>query len=687
MATTKSSKPPKEQAERASLNIRKLRAEIEKHNYAYHVLDKPEITDREYDQLFDELLALEKEFPELKESTSPTQRVGGEPLSAFKKVTRTIPMLSLQNSYDPNDVLEFDIRAKKQLGLKEDVPIEYFCEPKIDGLSIELVYEYGKLTRAITRGDGSTGEDVTHNVKTIKSVPLLLNETEAPLFEVRGEIVMLKEDFEKLNEAQQENGEEPFANPRNATAGTIRQLDPKIAASRSLRFYAYAVGQVTHYKIKSQEHLHEILHQLGLPTLAHNKTFQSRFKLALAQKCPSVEQAIEYYSWIKNLRHDLTFEIDGVVIKVDSWKLQQELGFVARNPRWATAAKFEPEQAETLVEDIQVQVGRTGALTPVAIMKPIFVGGVTITHATLHNQDEVDRKDVRIGDTVLVQRAGDVIPEIVKVNLEKRPNKSKPFKIPNTCPVCNTAAVRADGEAVTRCPNNFCSARLKESIKHFISRRAMNVEGLGDKWVDIFVDSGLVKGFSDLYKIKKSDLLEFERQGEKLAQKIISNLERSKTTSRARLIFGLGIRFVGEQTAKSLAKKYTEIEDLLNATQAELEEIGDVGPKVAASIVEAFQDKTMRKEILSLLNVGFEFEKTEKSTAELNGLTFVITGTLPVSRTEAQEFLEKKGAHVSSSVTKKTSYLLLGDDPGSKLDKAQSLGVKTISWEELQKMI
>ncbi len=687
MATTKASKASKSPPQQALEKLVKLRSEIDRHNYSYHVLDRPEISDREYDRLFDELLALEREHPELKDSTSPTERVGGEPLLSFKKVTRQTPMLSLQNSYNPEDILAFDQRAKKQLGLEEGTKIGYYCEPKIDGLSIELVYERGTLVRALTRGDGTVGEDVTHNIKTIKSIPLKLSEAEAPLLEIRGEIVMFKDEFKRLNETQQDNGEEPFANPRNATAGTIRQLDPKIAASRRLRFFAYAAGEITHYSIKSQKDFHDLLFRLGFPTLAHNKHDEKQFKKPLAHQEPDISGAVEYYKWIQGLRHELRFDIDGVVIKVDSWKLQQELGFVARNPRWANAAKFEPEQAETLVEDIQVQVGRTGALTPVAIMKPVFVGGVTITHATLHNQNEIDRKDVRVGDTVLVQRAGDVIPEIVQSFPEKRPKNTKPFKIPSHCPVCLAQAIREEDEAVSRCPNRFCSARLKESLKHFISRRAMNVEGLGDKWIDSFVDLKLVSHFSDLYKLTKEDLLALDRQGEKLSQKILSSLEKSKKTTRARLIFGLGIRFVGEQTAKSLAKKYSKMSEFLNATQEELENIGDVGPKVATSIMAALNDKNFVQEIESLLKVGFEFEQTEKTTTELEGLTFVITGTLPVSRVEAQTFLEKKGALVSSSVTKKTSYLLLGDDPGSKLEKAQSLGVKTLSWQQLQKLI
>ncbi len=521
----------------------KLREQIEAHNYAYHVLDKPAISDREFDKLFEELLKLEKEHPELRSPDSPTMKVGGVVLDAFVKKEHRTPMLSLQNSYSEEEIVAFDERVRKVLGPSEK--IEYFCEPKLDGLAIEIIYEKGRLTHAITRGDGLTGEDVTHNVRTIKSVPLKLRK-EIPLLEVRGEILIFKEDFKNLNDEQVEEGEEPFANPRNAAAGTIRQLDPNITANRPLRFFAYGLGDSRGIEIKSQEILFSEFKRLGLPSMGGNFT----------TTCETVDEVLKYYKKMEGRRRSLDFDIDGVVIKVNSWRLQTELGFVARSPRWATAAKYEPEQAETIVEDIRVQVGRTGALTPVVVMKPVQVGGVTITNATLHNQDEVDRKDVRIGDTIIVRRAGDVIPEVVQSIVEKRPKGAKAFKIPDKCPACGTKAVRMEGEAATRCPNILCPARIKQGLMHFAGRRAMNIEGLGDRWIEILVDQGMVKSFSDLYRLTTKDLLTLERQGEKLANKIINNIEESKRAGLARFIFALGIKFVGEQTAKYLAKKY-----------------------------------------------------------------------------------------------------------------------------------
>lgn len=652
----------------------KLREQIEAHNYAYHVLDKPAISDREFDKLFDELLKLEKEHPELRTPDSPTMKVGGAVLDAFVKKEHRTPMLSLQNSYSEEDIVAFDERVRKVLGPSEK--IEYFCEPKLDGLAIELIYEKGRLTHAITRGDGLIGEDVTHNVRTIKSVPLKLQK-EIPLFEVRGEILMFKKDFKNLNDEQAEEGEEPFANPRNAAAGTIRQLDPNITAGRPLRFFAYGLGDSRGIEIKSQEILFSEFKKLGLPSMGGSFT----------STCETVDEVLKYYKKMEDRRRSLDFDIDGIVIKVNSWRLQTELGFVARSPRWANAAKYEPEQAETIVEDIKVQVGRTGALTPVVVMKPVQVGGVTITNATLHNQDEVDRKDVRVGDTILVRRAGDVIPEVVQSIPEKRPKGAKAFKIPDKCPVCGTKAVRVEGEAATRCPNIHCPARIKQGLMHFAGRRAMNIEGLGDRWIEILVDQEMVKSFSDLYRLTVKDLLTLERQGEKLANKIISNIEESKTAGLARFIFALGIKFVGEQTAKYLAKKYGDIEKLMKASLEELQNVEEVGPRIAESIFEAFQDKRLRKDIEAMMDLGVEFEKPKAGTNKLQGLSFVITGTLPVPRTTAQEFLEGNGAHVGSSVSKKTDYLLAGEDAGSKLEKAREVGTKIITWDDLQKMI
>jgi len=662
----------------------KLRQQIEEHNYLYHVLDRPVISDREFDELFNKLIQIESEQPELRTPDSPTQRVGGQALESFKKIEHRVPMLSLQNSYSIDDIASFHARVQKALG--DNVSLDYYCEPKLDGMAIELIYENGRLTRALTRGDGFTGEDVTSNVRTIASVPLKLRDDSVPLFEVRGEVLMLKKDFKALNEAQQENGEEPFANPRNAAAGTVRQLDPRIAASRPLKFFAYALGDYRGIEVKSQAELHEQFQHLGLPSLAHSDRLKKQLGGPVTRVCRGLDEVLKYYKWIQSHRHNLDFDIDGIVIKVNSWKLQNEVGFVARSPRWANAAKYEPEQAQTKIEDITVQVGRTGALTPVANMIPVSVGGVTITHATLHNQDEIDRKDIRVGDFVIVQRAGDVIPEVVRVLTEKRSKSSKPYKLPKNCPVCGTTAFRPEGEAVMRCPNPLCRARLKESIKHFASRRAMNLEGLGDRWIDLFVDRDLVSRFSDIYRIKKEDLLQFERQGEKLATKIIKNIEASKKADLARFIYALGIRFVGEQTAKYLARKYGDIEKLMTASLEELQSVEEVGPRIAESIYNAFKDKRFIKDIHEMMRLGVEFEKPKEGSHKLQGLTFVITGTLPVPRTEAQALLETNGAHISSSVSKKTSYVLAGEEAGSKLEKAQALGIKIITWDELLKL-
>lgn len=652
--------------------------EIQIHDTNYHVLDRPTISDREYDKLFEELKSIENAHPELVSERSPTQRVGGAALDKFKKVPHRKPMLSLQNSYSPEDILAFDKRAKKVLG--SDADIEYFCELKLDGLAIELIYENGSLTGALTRGDGTIGEDVLSNIRTIKSIPLKLKDKNPPkLVEIRGEVLMFKKDFLKLNEEQQEAGEVPFANPRNASAGTIRQLDPKIAASRPLRFFGYALGATDGVKISTQEEIIRQFREWGIPTV-HDE------HLALVE---NAEGAVDYYHKIHKLRKSLPFDIDGIVVKVNSFKLQEELGFIARSPRWANAAKFEPEQAETQIEKIIVQVGRTGALTPVAVMKPVLVGGVTVTNATLHNQDEIDRKDVREGDFVIVHRAGDVIPEIVEVLKDKRDLKSKPFKIPHKCPVCQSDAIKSEGEVVLRCVNPVCDAKIKESLKHFVSKRAMNIENVGDKLIDTFVDNGLISSFSDLYKLKIEQVLSLERQGEKSAQNVIDSINSSRNPSLSRFIYSLGIRFVGEQTAKLIANHFGTLDKFLNSKLEELVQIEGVGPKVAQSIVETISQESFRKEIEKIIANGVEVQGEEKkvSSEKLKGLTFVITGTLPVERDEVKKLIESHLGKASGSVSKKTSYVLAGEAAGSKLDKAQELGVKIISWEEFQNLI
>lgn len=676
--STKSSKLTDKQAQQRHDELKKL---IRHHDELYHTLDKPEISDYDYDQLFTELLALEIEHPNLDKNDSPSQRVGGLAIDSFQKVAHRKPMLSLANSYSAEDLLEFDERVKKFLRFEKESTekIEYFAELKLDGLSMELVYENGVLVRALTRGDGLIGEDVTHNVKTIKTIPLKLKTKKPPkLLEVRGEVLIFKKDFIELNLKNEEQGQAIFANPRNAAAGTIRQLDPKIAATRPLKFMAYALGEVDGLTFSSQENISETLKDFGLPVLTKD----------LVVCTSQIEDVVEYYNSIEKKRPSLEFDIDGIVVKVNSLEKQEDLGLVARSPRWATAAKFKPEQAETVIEDIVVQVGRTGALTPVAIMSPVKVGGVTITNATLHNQDEINRKDVRIGDTVYVQRAGDVIPEVVGVVHAKRPKNSKPFLVPDHCPACGTKAVKEPEDAVSRCPNSFCKAVLKESIKHFVSRRAMNVEKVGDKLIETFVNNDLVENFSDLYKLKKDTLLGLERQGEKSVDNVLKSLEQSKKTTLAKFIYALGIRFVGEQTAKLIADHYVTIEDFLKTEKEELEKVPEIGPKVSAAILQFLEDKRWQTEVKQLLKSGITFEKpTRSSEGPLKGFSFLVTGTLPVKREVAQQFIEEHGGKLLSSVSSKLSYLVVGDDPGSKVDKAQSLDIKMISWDDLQKMV
>jgi len=678
MATKANSTSGKQSKEKALDRYEQLKKTIRHHDELYHTLDKPEISDYDYDQLFTELLKIEAEHPEFDRSDSPSQRVGGLAIDQFQKVAHRKPMLSLANSYSAEDLIDFDERVKKFLRFEKDSSekVEYFAELKLDGLSMELVYENGTLTRALTRGDGVIGEDVTHNIKTIKSIPLKLKAKTAPaLLEVRGEVLIYKKDFLELNAKNEELGQMVFANPRNAAAGTVRQLDPKIAATRPLKFIAYGLGETEGITFKSQANISETLHELGLPILQKN----------LVVRSSDIEDIVKYYHDIEKKRPSLEFDIDGIVVKVNSLEKQEDLGLVARSPRWATAAKFKPEQAETIIENIIVQVGRTGALTPVAIMKPVKVGGVTITNATLHNQDEIDRKDVRIGDTVYIQRAGDVIPEVVGVVHAKRPKNSKPFHVPSHCPVCNTKAVKEPEDAVARCPNPFCKAVLKESIKHFVSRRAMNVEKVGDKLIETFVDNNLVESFSDLYKLKKDTLLNLERQGEKSVENILNSIETSKKTTLAKFIYALGIRFVGEQTAKLIADHYVTIDDFLKTDAKELEKVPEIGPKVSTAILQFLKDKRWQTEVKTLLKAGIEFEKPKRSSeGPLKGFSFLVTGTLPVKREQAQQFIEENGGKLLSSVSSKLSYLVVGDDPGSKVDKAQALGVKMISWDELQ---
>ena len=662
-----------------SKEYQRLKQLVEKHNYLYHGLDKPEVSDFEYDRIFNELLDFEKQNPKLKTADSPTNKVGGVVLSRFEKVTHRIPMLSLSNTYNAEEIIEFDEKVKKFLNTQDD--IEYLCELKLDGLALELIYENGFFVRALTRGDGVVGEDVTENIKTIKNIPLKLKE-DPELIEIRGEVLIFKEDFVKMNFQQEELGENIFANPRNAAAGTVRQLDSKMAAARPLRFFAYALGAKEGIEFRTQKKLAEFLVKNQVPTM---EQFNSH---PLRQVCKNAAEATAFYHSIEKIRSELPFDIDGIVIKVNSISVQDDLGMVARSPRWATAAKYKPQQAETIIENIVVQVGRTGAITPVAIMRPVKVGGVTITNATLHNQDEIDKKDVRVGDSVIIQRAGDVIPEVVQVLLEKRPKNSKPYHIKEECPICQSPAKRGEDEAVLRCTNEKCPSIIKGNLKHFVSRKAMNIDKVGEKIIDAFFDNGLVQNISDLYKLDKDMILSLDRQGDKSADNILASIEKSKKTTLSKFIYSLGIRFVGEQTAKSLAEHFLNIESFLELESEEILKVPDIGPKVAESVLNWTKQKENKKLIKSLLQLGVTIEIASRNkSGPLLGKSFVITGTLEVGRDEAKQVIEENGGKILSSVSSKLNYLVVGSDPGSKVEKAEKLGVQIISWNDVKSMM
>jgi len=664
---------------------KKLKDLIALHNYNYHTLDKPVISDLKYDKLFDQLLKFEEQNPSLVTLDSPSQRAGSTPLDKFKKAKHRNPMLSLQNSYSPEDIIAFDERIKKFLG--SDEPVSYMCEPKLDGLALELIYENGVLTQALTRGDGVTGEDVTLNVKTIKSIPLKLKTKSIPaIFEVRGEVVMHKNDFAELNRQQELDGLETFANPRNAAAGTLRQLDSKVAAKRPLKFYAYAPGHLEGIDPKNHQSFLKQAHKYQLPNLLSYKANKKN----LLKLCESATEVVEHYHFIESIREQLEFEIDGMVIKVNDYGLQNELGFIARSPRWASAAKYKPSQETTVINDIIVQVGRTGALTPVAIMEPVKVGGVTITHATLHNESEIERKDVRVGDTVVVQRAGDVIPEVVEVILEKRNKKNKKFKFPTKCPVCKDTATKNEVEAVYRCSNNLCPAILKESLKHFVSKKAMNIDKLGEKIIESFWDAKLINNYSDIYLLTKEQILTIERQGEKSATNIIASINSSRTPSLAKFIYSLGIRFVGEQTAKSLANHYGSIDNFLEAKEEDLLLINDIGPKVTTSIVNSLKNKKFISEIKKIIKNGVNIQSLQNNVRDkkLAGLKIVVTGSFDdMGRSEIKTLIEQFGGSSPTSVSKNTDYVLAGEAAGSKLEKAEKLNVPILNWNSFQALL
>ncbi len=663
-------------APEAARRIAELRREINHHNHLYYVLDAPQIPDAAYDRLLRELQALEAQHPELVTPDSPTQRVGGEPLKAFGQITHAVPMLSLDNAFSDEEVAEFDRRVRERLGC--DGEIEYVAEPKLDGLAISLRYVDGLLEQAATRGDGVTGENVTLNVRTIASVPLrLLGEGYPRVLEVRGEVYMPKAEFEALNRRAIAEGEKPFANPRNAAAGSLRQLDPRITARRKLAIFCYGVGEVEGGALPDSH----------FDTLQSLKQWGLRISPDIAL-VGGVDGLLHYYRAIAERREALAYEIDGVVYKVNRLADQQQLGFVARAPRWAIAHKFPAQEELTTVLDIEVQVGRTGAITPVARLAPVHVGGVVVSNATLHNEDEVRRKDVRVGDTVVVRRAGDVIPEVVSVVLAKRPQGATAFEMPSRCPVCGSDIIKAEGEAVARCSGGlFCAAQRKQAIKHFASRKAMDIEGLGDKLVDQLVDADLVHDVADLYKLTHAQLASLERMGDKSATNLLAAIEKSKATTLPKFLFALGIREVGEATARSLALHYGTLEAIESADEEALQNVADVGPIVAAHIRAFFHQSHNIEVIDKLLKAGIHWPVVEAPRADaqpLLGQTYVLTGTLStLTRSDAKARLQALGAKVSGSVSKKTNYLVAGADAGSKLAKAEQLGVDILSEEEL----
>jgi len=656
-----------------------LRERIEQYNYEYYVQDAPSVPDAEYDRLMSELMRLESRYPELITEDSPTQRVGAPPLSAFSEVEHKVPMLSLANAFEKAEMQTFDRRIRVALGIDE---VEYVAETKLDGLAVSLRYEQGKLVRAATRGDGRTGEDVTRNVRTIDCVPLKLYQRGfPPVLEVRGEVYMTRTGFRQLNAVQSEKESKTFANPRNAAAGSLRQLDSAITASRPLSFFAYGIGEVGGGELPATlAEIQEKLKFWGIPVSP------------LTRRVHGLSGCYDYYHEIAGRRAELDYDIDGVVFKVNRIDQQTELGFVSRAPRWAIAYKFPPEEEVTRVIDIEVKVGRTGALTPVARLETVFVGGVNVTNATLHNMDEIGRKDVRVGDTVIIRRAGDVIPEIVRVIMEKRPRGLQPFRMPDTCPVCGSEVVRQEGEAVYRCNGGlFCRAQSIQSIIHFASRRALDIDGLGDKLVEQLVNNHLVDNVADLYALKKEDLLQLERMGEKSAGNLINALEKSKITTLARFIYALGIREVGEATALALATHIGSLDKIRSADEATLQEIPDIGPVVAAHIVSFFHEAHNQEVIDRLTARGVHWTDQNTSATEsgkLAGKSFVLTGTLSsMARDEARDRLQALGAKVTGSVSSKTDYVIAGAGPGSKLDKAEKLGVTVIGEDEFLKMI
>lgn len=664
-----------EAIEKQAAELRRL---LHRYNYAYYVLDEPEVSDAEYDRLFRELMELEAAYPELVVDDSPTRRVGVTPLDKFESVSHTVPMLSLENAFEEEEVLAFDERVKRFL--KTDELLLYTAEPKMDGVAVELVYEDGVLRDASTRGDGFAGERVTANIRTIKTVPLvLLKGTDRPVpyrLEVRGEVFIAIEDFKALNKERIDRGEAPFANPRNAAAGSLRQLDSGITAGRPLDIFCYGVGTVSDVRLASHWEMLQLLTTFGLKV---NPDIRPR---------AVIEDVLDYYKELLERRHRFPYEMDGMVIKVDDFDLQKRLGEKSRSPRWALAYKFPATQETTRVVHIDVQVGRTGALTPVAHLAPVSVGGVTVSRATLHNEDEIEKKDIRIGDMVLIQRAGDVIPEVVKVITSDRAGDERPFLMPAHCPVCGSEVLRLEGEAATRCINANCPAQVKGRIQHFASKGAFDIDGLGEKLVGQMVDKGLIRSYADLFALKEDEVAGLERMGEKSARNLMAAIQGSKKISLSRFVYALGIRHVGEHIANVLARKFGTLDAILSATKTELEAVHEVGPQVSESVRVFFDNAENRNNVERIIALGVEIETQRQSAAALRGKTFVLTGTLEgMTRDEAKARIEACGGKVSSAVSNKTSYVVAGDNPGSKLDKAKRLGVMILDEKDFVKML
>ncbi len=659
------------------VQIQQLRDTINEYNYQYYVLDDPTVPDAEYDRLMVQLKEMEQQHPQWITPDSPTQKVGGAPLASFSQVEHEVPMLSLDNAFSDEELAAFEKRIHDRL--KQDLTLTFSCEPKLDGLAVSILYEQGVLVRAATRGDGRVGENITQNVKTIANVPLRLRGEQFPeRVEVRGEVFMPKAGFEKLNQQQASEGKKVFVNPRNAAAGSLRQLDSRITASRPLLFYAYSMGLVEGQQNLAPRHSERLkqLAQWGLPVCQEIDTAQG------------IEQCHRYFARIGEQRDQLSYDIDGVVFKVDEIELQQQLGFVARAPRWAIAQKFPAQEQMTQLLDVEFQVGRTGAITPVARLQPVFVGGVTVSNATLHNQDEINRLAVMIGDTVIVRRAGDVIPQVVSVVEHLRPEDAKVITFPSSCPVCQSHIEKVEGEAVARCSGGlFCAAQRKEAMKHFASRKAFDIDGLGDKLVEQLVDHDLVKSPADFFRLDIAQLANMERMGQKSAANIINALEKAKLTTLAKFLYALGIREVGEATAANLAQHFGTLEAILQADEASLQEVPDVGTIVAQHLFNFFREEHNLQVIDDLLAVGIHWPVIEIKAADelpLNGQTYVLTGTLTsLDRNQAKQLLQQLGAKVSGSVSAKTHYLVAGEKAGSKLTKAQDLGVAIMSEEDL----